>query len=68
MDRDLASMVIIIISGCLGVLFAGILKALYDKGILIDEMITGTITITDLMTVTVLIWLIVGVMIAILRR
>jgi len=54
--------------GMLGVIFAGILKALYDNGIVVDEMITGSITITDLMTFLVLVWTIIGVMIALLRR
>lgn len=54
--------------GMIGLLFAAIEKGLNDRGILIDEMVTGTITITDVMTLTIVIWLLIGVMVAMLRR
>lgn len=68
MDRDLSSGIIVFACGMIGLLFAGIEQALYNDGILIDEMITGTISITDIMTVTILLWLIIGTLIAVLRR
>ena len=67
-DRDVQCGLLVFGSGMIGIIFAGILKALYDRGIVIDEMITGSITITDVMGITILLWLLIGVMIAVLRR
>lgn len=68
MDRDLASGLIVFSCGMIGLLFAAIIQALYTRGILIDEMITGSITVPDLQSVIILVWIIVGVLLAVLRR
>jgi len=39
----------VLFGGFAGIVFAFILKALYDGGVLIDEFITGSIVISDLM-------------------
>ena len=51
-----------------GVIMAAILETLYTNGIMIDEFITGTITISDLMAMTIIIWLLVGVIVAVAKR
>ena len=60
--------VIPFVFGILGVIFSMILKTLYDDGIVVDEMITGTITISDLMMMVVVLFFVVGVIIAATRR
>ena len=60
--------IIPLVMGVLGIVMAMILKTLYDDGIIIDEVISGTITITDLMAVVVVIWLVGGIFIAAIKK
>lgn len=53
--------------GFAGVIFAFIEKALYDNGTIIDEFISGSITITDLMALTIIIWIIIGIIIGVAK-
>lgn len=68
MDRDVQSAVVVVLFGVGGILTAGFEKALYDKGVLIDEFITGTISLPDLMTITIILWLLVGVIVAVMKH
>jgi len=68
MDSDVNRALIILVMGALGIIFAAITKHLNDTGILIDEFITGTITITDVMIVIILVFFVCGVILAALRR
>jgi len=61
-------MVIVIVCGILGIVSAMIVKTMYVRGHVIDEMITGTITIGDLQFVVFFAWLLIGIMIGALRR
>lgn len=53
--------VIIIGMAGLGIIMAYIIETMYSKGVLIDEYITGTIAIGDLLTFIVLAFLMGGV-------
>jgi len=68
MDSDMQAVLAIMGCGFVGVIFAAILKILNDQGTMIDEFITGTITITDLMAIVIIIFLLVGVIIAVVKR
>lgn len=68
MDKDVVSALVVMLFGLGGIITAGLEEALYDKGILIDEFITGTITIADLMTITVILWILVGMIVAVMKR
>lgn len=50
--------------GLIGVLLAAILDIMNTRGIIIDEYITGSITIPEVMAITILIWVIIGVILA----
>jgi hypothetical protein len=52
--------------GFLGMVLAVILGYLNDQGILIDEYLTGSITLPDLQICVIIIALLVGVVVAIL--
>lgn len=67
-DPDIPRGACVIFGGMAGTIFAFIIKALYDKGILIDEFITGTITIADLMVMTVIVWVLLGIILEVSRR
>lgn len=47
-----------------GVVLAFILYGLYTEGVIIDEYVTGSITIEEVMAMTIVIWTIIGVVIA----
>ena len=57
----------VLFGGFAGIIFAFILKTLYDGGILIDEFITGSIVISDLMGLTVIAWILVGIILEVMR-
>jgi hypothetical protein len=52
----------------IGIGFAGLLGQMNTAGILVDEYLTATLTITDLQTSVILIWCIVGAIWGMLRR
>lgn len=62
---DMKTTLIIVVCGVLGVVNAMVFKTLNDKGILISEFLTGTITITVLMAFTIIVWLFIGVIVAV---
>jgi hypothetical protein len=67
-SRDFDAMMIVVIMGCLGVILAFIEYVLYSRGILRDEIVTGSVTISNLMACTVILFLLVGMVLASLRR
>jgi len=66
--RDFEALLIIAVMGVLGIVNAMIFWTLNSRGILINEFISGTVTITDLMAVTIVFWLVVGVVIAAVKK
>ena len=69
MNDDAETIAIVFSMGGLGIILAYILGELNTKGILIDEMITGSISITDLQTFAILVFLLCAlIMVAIKRR
>jgi len=60
MNRDYQAGLIVMICGILGVIVAYILYELDARGILVDELTTGTITAADVMAVTIIVFLLAG--------
>jgi hypothetical protein len=58
----------VLVCAMIGVGFAGLLGYMNTSGILVDEYLTATLTITDLQTTVILIWSIVGAIWGMLRR
>jgi len=67
-SRDFGAMMVVFIMGCLGVILAFIEYVLYSRGVLLDEVVTGTVTIANLMSCTVILFLLFGAVLATLRR
>jgi hypothetical protein len=67
MDRDYVPVVTIFGFGFFGIIMAAIAKVANDEGVIIDEFITGSITITDLMAIIIIIFLLAGVVVAVVR-
>ena len=53
--------------GMIGVILSMITYEMNTRGLLIDEYITGTILITDVMAVIIIMFLLIGVLIAMLK-
>ena len=68
MDKDVRTGVTVMFCGFFGIILAAIEHTLYQEGILIDEFITGSVTITDLMAITIIGWLIIGIILAVARQ
>lgn len=67
-DQDLRATVTVMFCGFAGIILAAIEFSLYSRGVLVDEYIAGTVTIADLMAITIILWLLFGVVIAVIRR
>ena len=65
---DFETLIIPLIFGILGICNAMIIKVLCDENIIVNEIITGTIILSDLMTIVVVLWFIVGVVLAAVKR
>ena len=68
MRREFTITLTVLVCAILGIVNAMIIKQLYMRGIIIDEMITGTITISDLMFFVFFIWVLIGILLGALRR
>ena len=68
MRKEFQTMLIVIVCAILGVVSAMIVNTMYVRGQIIDEFITGTITIDDLMFVVFFAWLVVGIIIGVLKH
>ena len=60
-------MLVMVVSAIMGVISAMIVNTMYVRGQIIDELITGTITISDLMFVVFFAWLLMGIIIGVLK-
>lgn len=67
MDRDVKRMMIIFVAGLIGIILAALELALYNAGIYVDELVisSNTVSITDIMAITVVSATIGGVVIAV---
>ena len=60
MDHDAKIGIQTMALGLAGVIIAAIEYTLYTEGILINEFVSGTISISDIMAVTIIIWLLIA--------
>lgn len=54
--------------GLIGLVNAGLFNHLNTEGIWIDAFIDATTTITDIMTITLILWLVIGFIVGAIRR
>ena len=69
--KDFEPLIIVLIFGVLGFIVAMIVKTLHDSGVVVGEILVtpgGTITITNAMTFIVIIFLIIGIVVAATRQ
>jgi len=68
LKREFQAMLIVIVCAILGIVSAMIINTMYVRGQIIDELITGTITIGDLQFIVFFAWLLIGIIIGVLKR
>ena len=68
MGRNERAFAIPLLCGIIGVVLAIIIQLLYDAEIIIDEFITGTITLREIQAFIIIIWIVVGVLLAATQR
>ena len=58
---------VLLFFGLAGVVVAFIEKTLYDGGVGVDALANMGVTLTEAMTITIVVWLLVGAVVALLR-
>ncbi len=53
---------------CFGIIIAAVLYEMNSRGIVIDELITGSILITDVMVVVVVLFMLLGGILAVVSK
>jgi len=64
MGRNERAFAISMLCGIIGIILAITLQLLNTAGIVIDEFISGTITIREVQTIVIIVWIIIGVAVA----
>lgn len=67
MGRDYDAGLIVMVMGALGVIMAYIFYTMNENGVIIDEMITGSVTISDVMAATIIFFILVGLILGVRR-
>jgi hypothetical protein len=65
MDKDTSAGVKVFGCGMIGLILAMIWQTLYTNGVVVDEFVTGTIQSWEVMALIIIVWLIIGVVVAI---
>jgi len=68
MQREFESMLIVLVCVVLGIVMAMMIKTLNDEGIIVNLLVTGTITLEHLMFIVFFMWLLVGILLAVTRK
>lgn len=68
MDKDFRSVIAFLSCALMGIVFAFIEKHAYETGVLLDEMVTGSIVITDIMSWTIIAFIVIGILVAMVWR
>lgn len=66
--NDFESLVIVLVFGVFGIVIAMIVNTLNTRGIIIDEFLTGSVTITDLIVGIIILFLVIGVIVAVVKK
>lgn len=59
--------IIVMLFGFAGIIIAFIEKTLYDNGVLVTALSNMGVTLTEAMTITVIVWLILGAVVGLFR-
>lgn len=62
--RNISPAVVVMGFGFLGVILAFIEKTLFDRGVMVTALATAGLAITDVMTISIVIFILIGIIIA----
>jgi hypothetical protein len=68
MNKSASMSVSILMCGVAGIGISGMIGELYNNGIYFDSVIDSTNTLSDIQTIIILIWLILGIVIGVIRN
>ncbi len=68
MAKNTSAMFIVISCGIIGIVFAIIIQMMNADQLLVNELLTGTISLRVIQTVVILVWLIIGVILAVAKQ
>lgn len=68
MGRNERAFAIPLLCGFIGVILAIFFQLLYAGGVIIDEVVIGTITLREVQLIVILIWTLFGVVVAGIQR
>jgi len=68
--QDVKSMLTVALAGVIGIVFAIIINELYNRGIVVDELMThfGLSSITDLQVFVIIVFILLGIVWSTVRR
>jgi len=59
--------IVVMLCGFAGIIMAFIEKTLYDRGVLVTAFSNMGVTLTEVMTITIVLWLLVGAVIGLFK-
>lgn len=68
LSREVRAGMTVLLMGLLGIIVGGMVYVLYETGIVVDEYITGSIQVEEVMAIFVLVFLLLGGVIAVIRH
>jgi len=66
--RDFEPLLLVLVFGLLGFVMSMIVKTLYDNGIIIQEYLTGSITLVQVQVGCIVLFLILGIVVVATRQ
>lgn len=67
MRKEFNMMLTVVVCAILGIICVALVNVLYTQGIIIDEMIGGTLSIADLGFIIFFLWLLIGIIIGVMK-
>ncbi len=64
MAKDYMVAMIIVVCGIIGIVLAIMVQMMYADQLLVNELVTGTITLRVIQTIIILMWMVIGVCLA----
>lgn len=68
MRIDIIPFALIVVFSAIGIAIAGIMEVMHDSGFILDEFISGTITLADLQIIVIVFSIIIGLILAVTKK
>ena len=61
MGRNEKAFAILVLCGIVGSIFAIVLQLFFDAGIIVDEIVTATLTLREIQLGVIVLWVVIGI-------